>query len=93
MQTWHLITEKKSSCNNEGHDLKLCFSNNFALYGFFSVSAPIMQLSYVMRLLNLPLYRFNIIRKTWKGINQTKMEGGTERHLPKIDDQSSRVRR
>ena len=29
---------------------------------------------------------YNIIRKTWKGINQTKMEGGTERHLPKTDD-------
>ena len=31
-----------------------------------------------------PLYI--IIRKTWKGMNQTKMEGGTERHLPKTDD-------
>ena len=29
---------------------------------------------------------YNIIRKTWKGMNQTKMEGGIERHLPKTDD-------
>ena len=26
------------------------------------------------------------MRKTWKGMNQTKMEWGTERHLPKTDD-------
>ena len=26
------------------------------------------------------------IRKTWKGMKQTKMEGMTERHLPKTDD-------
>ena len=25
--------------------------------------------------------KYIIIRKTWKGMNQTKMEGGTERHL------------
>ena len=29
---------------------------------------------------------YNIIRKTWKGMNQTKMEGGTERHLTQTDD-------
>ena len=34
-----------------------------------------------------------IIRKTWKGMNQTKMEGGTERHLLKTDDWRRRVRR
>ena len=34
-----------------------------------------------------------IIRKTWKGMNQTKMEGGTERHLPKTDDWHRRVHR
>ena len=34
---------------------------------------------------------YNIIRKTWKGINQTKMEGGKERHLPKTDDRRRRV--
>ena len=32
------------------------------------------------------LYMDIIIRKIWKGMNQTKMEGGTERHLPKTDD-------
>ena len=36
---------------------------------------------------------YNIARKTWKGINQTKMEGGTERHLPKTDDWHSWVHR
>ena len=36
---------------------------------------------------------YNIIRKTWKGMNQTKMEGGTERHLPKTDDWHRWVRR
>ena len=36
---------------------------------------------------------YNIIRKTWKGMNQTKMEGGIERHLPKTDDWHRWVRR
>ena len=30
--------------------------------------------------------KYIITRKTWKGMNQTKMEGGTERHLSKTDD-------
>ena len=34
-----------------------------------------------------------ITRKTWKGMNQTKMEGETERHLPKTDDWCRWVRR
>ena len=37
--------------------------------------------------------KYNIIRKIWKGMNQTKLEGGTERHLPKADDRCRRVRR
>ena len=28
----------------------------------------------------------NIVRKTWKGIKQTKMEGGQSKHLPKTAD-------
>ena len=41
---------------------------------------------------NPPLYlRPWSIRKTWKGMNQTKMEGGTEWHLPKTDYQRRRV--
>ena len=34
------------------------------------------------------LYRCSLWSEVslWKGMNQTKMEGGTERHLPKTDD-------
>ena len=44
----------------------------------------------------LSLLDNNIItRKTWKGMNQTKMEGGgeTEQRLPKTDDSRRLVRR
>ena len=36
---------------------------------------------------------FIITKKTWKGMDQSKMEGGTERHLPNTDDWHRRVRR
>ena len=39
------------------------------------------------------LYFYIITRKTWKGMNQTKMEGGTEWHLPKTDDWRRQIRR
>ena len=35
----------------------------------------------------------DIIRKTWKGMDRTKMEGETEWHLPKTGDWRRRVRR
>ena len=58
----------------------------------------IKQNAYLLSTYLVPciIYRFGIvlhtvIRKTWKGMNQTKMEGGTERHLPKTDDRHRRV--
>ena len=37
--------------------------------------------------------KYNIIRKTCEGTNQTKMEGGTGLHLSKTDDLHRRVLR
>ena len=69
-------------------------------------SKSVFQLPDFLKILLLDLYKipsdgqvifksnyYNIIRKTWKGMNQTKMEGGTERHLPKTDDWCHRARR
>ena len=37
--------------------------------------------------------KYTIARKTWKCMNQRKMDGGTERHLPKTDDWHRWIRR
>ena len=52
-----------------------------------------MSVGFVLRIIVLTTEENIIIRKTWKGMNQIKMEGGTERHLPKTDDCRRRVRR
>ena len=66
---------------------KISFSFSVLLIIYFRLQFYLLVLWLSSMYSNIPIFwLYNIIRKTWKVMNQTKMEGGIERHLPKTDD-------